>query len=276
MNNILRTMALVVTMAACTDGTATAPLGADDVQLIVNGSPTGPTDFASVGALLYDLDANGVIDGNDAICTGSLIAPEVFLTASHCVNFLPPSAQVYVTFDHALLPATSGIIPAVRTHFARTLGPLSSNTQPDLAVVILPEGSTNGLTPYTLPPLNHLDQLAAKGGLRGALFANVGYGVSTVLTGKPTFSFDGNRNTSSSPFQALRGNLLILNMQTAATGEGGDCFGDSGSPKFLGRDRRIVVGVVSWGDAPCRATSVNHRVDTEASRVFLGQFVALP
>lgn len=276
MKNILRTMALVVTIAACTDGTAATPLSADDVRLIVNGSPTGPTAFSSVGVLLYDFDANGVIDGNDALCTGSLIGPEVFLTASHCVNFLPPSAQVYVSFDHALYPATSGVIPAVRTHFPPNPGPLGSNTPPDLAVVVLPAGSTTGLTPYTLPPLNYLDQLAAKGGLRGALFANVGYGVSTVLTGQPTFSYDGNRNTSFSPFQALRGNLLILNMQSAATGEGGDCFGDSGSPKFLGSDRRIVVGVVSWGDAPCRATSVNHRVDTEAARAFLGQFVAVP
>ena len=164
----------------------------------------------------------------------------------------------------------------MRTHFARNYGPVSSNTLPDLAIVVLPAGSTTGLTPYTLPPRNYLDQLAAKGGLRGALFANVGYGVSTVLTGRPGFGYDGNRNTSFSPFQALRGNLLILNMQTAATGEGGDCFGDSGSPKFLGSDRRIVVGVVSWGDATCRATSVNYRVDTEAARAFLGQFVALP
>lgn len=276
MKNFLRTIALVVTVAACTDGTAATPAAIDDVNLIINGSPTGPTDFASVGALLYDFDANGVIDGSDILCTGTLIAPEVVLTASHCLNFLPPSAQVYVTFDHALFPATSGVIPAVRTHFARNPGPLSSNTPPDLAVVILPAGSTTGLTPHSLPPVNYLDQLAARGGLRGTLFTNVGYGATTVRTGRPEFSYDGNRNTSRSPFQALRGNLLILNMQTAATGEGGDCFGDSGSPKFVGSDRRIVVGVLSWGDAPCRATSVSHRVDTDAARAFLGQFVALP
>ena len=201
MKNLLRTMALVVTIAACTDGTAATPVGADDVHLIVNGSPTGPTAFASVGALLYDVDANGKIDGSDLLCTGSLIAPEVFLTASHCVNFLPPSAQVYVSFDHALFPETSGIIPAVRTHFARNPGPLSSNTPPDLAVVVLPAGSTTGLTPYTLPPLNYLERLAAKGGLRGALFANVGYGVSTVLTGRKEFEYDGNRDTSSLRFR---------------------------------------------------------------------------
>lgn len=65
-------------------------------------------------------------------------------------------------------------------------------------------------------------------------------------------------------------------MATAATGEGGDCYADSGSPKFLEGYEETVVAVVNWGDIPCRALSVNSRLDTQRARSFLGGYVTLP
>jgi secreted trypsin-like serine protease len=63
-------------------------------------------------------------------------------------------------------------------------------------------------------------------------------------------------------------------MNTDATGQGGSCFGDSGSPKFVGSSSTIVA-VTSWGDAVCRAHNMNWRLDIASSRAFLANFVAL-
>ena len=50
---------------------------------------------------------------------------------------------------------------------------------------------------------------------------------------------------------------------------------DSGSPQFL-HNTTLIVSVTHGGDAVCRATSSNARLDTDAARAFLAQFVALP
>src|SRR5215208_4124946 len=92
--------ALLAIAAACADPAAPPAPGAaaSPPRLIVNGTPTGG-DFANVGALMFDFDENGKIEGLDQLCTVSLISPTVFLTAAHCVSFLPPTAQLYVTFN---------------------------------------------------------------------------------------------------------------------------------------------------------------------------------
>lgn len=93
--------ALLLTAAAlaCNDAPApTAPVP-DRLPQITNGTPTGSA-YGNVGALLIDEDADGVLDG---ICSGSLIAPTVFLTAGHCTAN-PPGAVYYVSFAPDVLP----------------------------------------------------------------------------------------------------------------------------------------------------------------------------
>ena len=121
-----------------------------------------------------------------------------------------------------------------------------------------------------------LDDLTAHNGLKGQIFLNVGYGVDATLRGKPHYTFDGVRKVSQSPFQALEQFWLWLNMNSHATGLGGDCFGDSGSPKFFDGNTELIVATVTTGDAVCRATSKDYRLDTSTARTFLGQFVTLP
>ncbi|HYU08880.1 MAG TPA: hypothetical protein VEK77_05810, partial [Gemmatimonadales bacterium] len=69
---------------------------------------------------------------------------------------------------------------------------------------------------------------------------------------------------------------LGLNMNISATDLGGDCYGDSGGPKFLKGNLNVIVATVTTGDYPCRATSWDYRTDTPNARAFLGQFVTLP
>lgn len=263
--------------AACGQDPHTKAITAprDGASFIVNGAPTGNSSYANVGALLFDFDQNGVINGNDILCSGSLIAPTVFLTAAHCVFFFPANAQLYVSFNADLYDPQIKVIAASGFHFDPLFGHDLGDLH-DLAVIILPANQTSGISPLSLPRAGLLDGLAAKGGLVGTLFVNVGYGVDATQRGTPGFTYDGLRKFSKSLFQALVPSWLVLSMNQHRTGEGGDCFGDSGSPKFFDGNTTLIVATVTNGDSNCRATSRDYRLDTAAARTFLGQFVTLP
>lgn len=271
------TVVLAVASTLACSTTPTRPSGvtaAGASTAIVNGSPTG-SSYGSVGALLYDFDGNGTINGDDELCTGSLIAPTVFLTAGHCVSFLPSNATLYVSFAPDLYAGGINVITA--TSFV--LNPAYGHDEGDLndnAVVMLPAGSTSGITPLALPPAGLLDSLAAKGGLRNQDFVNVGYGSSSTRSGRPSFPFDGVRKVSTSRFMSLEQNWLNLLINANATDQGGDCYGDSGGPKFIAGNTSMIVATVMSGDVPCRASSKDYRLDTPSSRAFLGRFVVLP
>lgn len=267
---------LAVVGTACSDRTSQRSISAPQApSLIINGTPTGPNNYPSVGALLFDFNKDGVINGDDELCTGSLISAQVFLTAAHCVAGAPADAQFYVSFAPDLYAKGIKVVKATGFTFDPQFGHDEANLH-DEAVVFLPTGSTKGLTPLRLPPAGALDQMAAHGGLTNATFVNVGYGTSASRTGVPSFSYDGKRSMSLSEFSALQPYWLQLLMNTSATGLGGDCFGDSGGPKFLAGDNATIYATVTSGDAVCRATSKDFRTDTPTARAFLGQFVSLP
>lgn len=264
----------LVTATGCSEGAKTiaAPEG---IRAIVNGEPTG-SSYGNVGALLFDFDNNG-ISGDDLFCTGSLITPTVFLTAAHCVvtQYTPPGSQFYVSFSSDLYSKSFKSIKATGYVYDPNYGHDQANLN-DLALVFLPANSTRGITPLQLPPAGYLDQLSAQGALSKALFVNVGYGTSSTRTGQPGFPFDGVRKSSLSEFMGLQPTWLGLLMNQSATGQGGDCYGDSGGPKFLNGNPNMVLATVTTGDYPCRATTWDWRLDTPEARAFLGKYVPLP
>jgi hypothetical protein len=266
--------AVCAVAAACGESATDPQLAPRQPRHIVNGTPTG-SSFGNVGALLFDFNQNGKIEGVDQDCTGSLITPTVFLTAAHCVEFLPAGAQLYVSFDPTLMPAPKHVIAATGWTYDPQYGHDQANLH-DLAVIFLPKRSTTGITPLKLPPAGYLDALQAQGGLNNALFYNVGYGTSGSRTGQPYFDYDGVRKFSKSEYMALQPYWLGLLMNSNATGLGGDCYGDSGGPKFLDGHTDMVVATVTTGDYNCRATTWDYRLDTASARAFLGQFVPLP
>jgi len=250
-----------------------APLSA---SLIVNGQPTGSA-YPNVGALLFDWNSDG-ITGDDELCTGSLISPTVFLTAAHCVAdpvFTPPGSQFYVSFSPDLYARSFRYIKATGYVFDPDYGHSEASLH-DLALIFLPKGSTNGITPLQLPTAGYLDQLKDQGIINSLLFVNVGYGTSATRTGKAEFPYDGKRSYSKAEFKSLQPTWLALLINTRSTGLGGDCYGDSGGPKFIDGNTRLIVATVTTGDANCRATTVDWRLDTPEARNFLGKYVTLP
>jgi Trypsin len=231
----------------------------------------------NVGALFADWNPD--VPGQDLLCTGTLISPTVFLTASHCTDFLPEVGvdpdEVFVTFDPdasdddgAALPSTNLLPGTYHTHPDFGGG---TDTH-DIAVVVL-DAPYTAAEPAQLPTANFL---ASKKSLRDQRFTAVGYGDVREIKqkGPNSFFFDGQRRFVTQGFNTLTKFWLKLNMNPS-TGSGGTCFGDSGGPHFLGNSN-LIVSITITGDSACRATDTTYRVDTASARAFLRQFVMLP
>lgn len=243
--------------------------------------------FSNVGAFIVQSPSGGQIF---PICSGTLISPTVFLTAAHCTEFFivdlaPRGFSAFVSFDNPIpfgsltdLKKTK-LIPAVEIITNPNFNQAQSDSG-DIGVLILPVRSTKGITPATLPTLGLLDQLAAQNGLQDAVFTAVGYGLQErVVGGGVPFFQDTNpipRMFAFSSFSALSPGYIRLS-QNPSTGDGGTCFGDSGGPNFIDvNGARILAATTVTGDAVCRSTNVDYRLDTPLAREFLGQFVTLP
>ena len=285
MNRVVPLLLAALTVGACADPVAPAGglLAPEGPALIVNGSPDAANAWPAVGALMYDRDGDGTFAARERRCTVTLISPTHFLTAAHCLVGLPANVtgRLAVSFEGDLVTGpsrvvASGYVMDPRYSYSDNLG---AATVYDQAVVSLPDGATAGITPMRLPTVAILDQMRAAGTLANATFINVGYGLDASRRGQPTYYNNFYRRmTSRSPFLALTQTGLALLINRNATGEGGDCNGDSGGPKFLDLDgyRDVVMATVITGDKPCRATSWDWRLDTPEARSFLTQFVALP
>lgn len=256
---------------------ASAPADSLKPSFIINGSFDG-NGHPYVGAMLYDFGGDGV-DGTDLLCSGVLIAPTVFLTAAHCVLAFPAGSVFWVSFDPDLLDDPLHPSSLIQVSSAQA-DPLYKPTAlggdiHDLGVLILPAGSTTGITPAQLPTAGLLDAMDAADQLRNADLLQVGYGTTALTRGQPAFPWDGRRNAGTAPVHNLASFQLLLFMNIKSTGQSGDCYGDSGSPKLL-PGTNTIVAITSWGDGPCRAISWSYRLDTSSARDFLAGFVALP
>ncbi len=237
------------------------PAGAN---AITNGAPDG-AGHPEVGALLAP---TAYSDGTWATCTGTLISPTVFLTAAHCDQGV---SRVAVTFDTAY-NADSGTTYWGTWHADPFYNKSQSDPQ-DIAAVVLDEAVT-GIIPAHLPAAGSLAGLA-----HGTPVTSVGYGAQSVTVSHgPVFHDADVRYVAAGALDALTRSWL-RNSMNPALGYGGTCFGDSGGPNFLGAgatETDIVVGTTITGDAMCRSTNVDYRLDTPSARAFLGQFVSLP
>ena len=223
------------------------------------------------------------------ICSGTLIAPDVFLTASHCTVFFendlaPLGFTAFVSFDSSipfadLTSNSTNLIPVTQVITNPNFNQSQSDPG-DIAVLIVRARDTRGITPAGLPTAGLLDQLASQHALQNVVFTPVGYGLQNrVVGGGPPFFQDLNpvpRMFAFSSFNSLNNSFLRLS-QNPSTGNGGTCFGDSGGPNFINvNGNRIIAAITITGDAVCRSTNTTYRLDTTASREFLAPHVTLP
>ena len=249
------------------------------------GEPDG-NKHPMVGGLFADFDGDNEISGSELVCSGSYAGPsadgdyDVFLTAAHCLAWTPSAGvtQLFVSFDNEVLDADgpANLIASVDFDWDPGFGHDQGDLH-DLGVVLLPAGSVTGIDPVQLPPAGYLDDLKAAGTLKGTEIELVGYGLVPTWQqpGGTQFEFDGVRRTAAGTIKGLTQAWLLFNQNQNATGNGGLCFGDSGSPQFLA-GTTMIVSTTTGGDANCRANNYDYRLDTENARAFLGQYLDLP
>jgi V8-like Glu-specific endopeptidase len=232
---------------------------------ITYGVPDG-NGHPEVGALLAQ---QAFSDGTWEECSGTLIAPRVFLTAAHCDEGV---SRVAVTFE------SSYVYPSGTTYWGTWHADPNYNQAQDdpqdLAVVVL-DKAIKGITPALLPTAGSLSNLSPN-----QQFTSVGYGAQSVSNGPggQTFNYADIRYVSTGTLNSINPAWLRIS-QNPATGNGGTCYGDSGGPNFLGAgatETNVIAGTTITGDTPCRSTNVDYRLDTGSARDFLSQYVTLP
>jgi Trypsin len=230
------------------------------VSAITNGGPDG-SDHPEVGALVAP---HVYSDGTWTYCSGTLIAPRVFLTAAHCATDGGPAIVTFATAYHA------GDIVYTGTFRVDPLYPGPMADPHDVAVVVLDEAVV-GIVPARLPAAGSLDKLA-----KDLPITSVGYGANLVTSGPGGhgFAYDDMRRESVGTVNTTTTAWLKASMNPSL-GNGGTCFGDSGGPNFLGTTD-IVAATTITGDSVCRSTNVDYRMDSAAARAFLAGFVTLP
>jgi len=240
--------------SACMSGESDT-VGSDGVesasQPIIGGVAAAIGDFPTTVAI-----------SNGGLCTGTLIAPDIVLTAAHCItpSLLGAGSQEQVTsqtqviFDaDSVFNGSGRAIQAAETipHPNFSVNALGND---DIGLIRL----QTPVTDRTPTPINRFRD-DAKAGL---VVTQVGYG-ATQVGGQQAgrlFAIDAKATTSCASFGTSDVNLLCFS-QTDGQGK---CQGDSGGPSFAtinGIER--VVGVTSFGDQTCAQFGADTRVDAE-------------
>lgn len=227
-----------------------AASAAADPAPVVGGSSVPHGKWPDVVAVL----------GRDAACTGTLIAPDVVLTAGHCIEINP----VEVIVDTIDFGNPGG--DTIKVKSARAYPDWEHSY--DVGVVILdhvarpaPRAIAAACTQTA-----HLTDGAKVQVVGFGLTTRAGTGFNTKLHQAAIPVADAScSDPSSCETSVMPGGEFI------AGGDGKDaCFGDSGGPAFIdSSDGLVVAGVVSRGlalpGAPCGNGGVYVRADKVAA-----------
>jgi hypothetical protein len=218
-------------------------------------------------------------DGSLWYGSGTLLSPQVFLTAGHITD---DAVLAFVTFDSeadvtSFPSPPSWILGTPFTHPFYGVAPFPDTS--DVGVVILDTPIV--LDEYGALPeeLGLLDRLAKPRGPDYLTFTVVGYGLQGI---KPRVRDDLVRHQGTVSLVNLRNaftdgyNIQHTSNPGGGHGPGGTCFGDSGGPLFL-KGTNVVVGVNSFGlNELCKGVGFAYRTDIENTQWFIDLFPPVP
>lgn len=236
---------------------------------IFHGDNVSPNDpmAASTAYLIHETD-----DGT-SVCTASLIDRDILVTAAHCLDGSPEEFTVKFGVDgdsgkalkvRAFL-AHPGYKPAAsegddKSPPARDSDDPAKDTdgdpettddkdESDIGLVRLSEAVPSGFRAATVLA----DGTQVK---PGSSLVVAGYGTIDLTEDSPT----GTLLSTNVRYQKLWGNSELL---TDESGGHSSCAGDSGGPLFVRtKDKVLLWGITSRGDAHCRHYGIYTRIDS--------------
>jgi secreted trypsin-like serine protease len=218
--------------AICLAATVTFALSASAHAIVGGGAPSAD----GIGRNVVT-----IVGSRGNFCSGTMIAPNIALTAAHCVQ----SGATYkiVEYDAQRTPQLRDVAQ-VATHPQFNLQTmLAHRATADVALVRL----AATVAAARQPPAVGAPRLPIAAGHR---FTVAGIGVTVRGDGKS----GGIVRAANLTATGRPGNLQIRLIDPATEGkrEGlGACTGDSGGPVFEDQQgRAVVIGVVSWSTGP--------------------------
>jgi hypothetical protein len=219
---------------------------APHARAVINGEPDGES-HQQVGEV-YNAATS---------CSGTLIAPDVFLTAGHCTDALTFFEDVHgleasVSFaEHVQWPSPDLAVTGWVTHPKFFAGTTTSEfVEFDVGLVFLAQ-PVAGVELATLP-----ESRAVRGLEKRALLEIVGFGAPVLDSRHAAFVVLRNANERN----AVLEDQLIRFSQSPGHDLGGGCFGDSGGPIFRASTLEILA-VSSGGNPNCTGVALGQRLD---------------
>jgi secreted trypsin-like serine protease len=176
-----------------------------------------------------------VVDPRGDLCTGTALAPDLVLTAAHCVA-RRERYQVKAYQTGAAIPVRSVALHP-RFDFANYA---ASRATADIALIKLAAPLPEDVIPASLA--------AARRVAVGETLTIAGFGVTIAGTGRGL----GQPRMATLTVTGKPGSLQIRLYDVATRNQRiglGGCTGDSGAPAYDG-EGPLVIGVVSWSTAP--------------------------
>lgn len=227
--------------------------------------------FLAVGAAHPALAVVGGVNSRDALgarastvrvetsrgelCSGAVIAPEIVLTAAHC---LMGGGSISVVSLDTRFRARRQMVVAVLPHPSFVPG-TTPRTQPgtDLALLRLAQPLPRDIEPLTL----------GSGLWQGETITMAGFGLSAENNKRTARRLRETQLVNAGSYTTQ--NTVKVAVDAEGRGEtpgAGACRGDSGGPVLRGDARsRDLVGIVSWSSGPLK---------TQAKRI-CGGFTAI-